>query len=600
MPINFTPQFRSRIHRFSREESGVVVVVVALGLIMLMGFAALAIDVGMLYRDRAQLQAKADVAALSIVPDFSDAQLRATRSLGQNAQDPNSLFDMQLGRFLRNPAIPKEDRFTPLPSGSAGINAVVLKLQDDSPLYFAQVFVDEDTTRINVKSTALRTGAASFTLGSHLIKLNETSLSQALDQSLGANIALSAGDIALLSSSTFSAGAFLDAVSTQIDFDALNPAEILDQPVPASDVIAALEAVLPAGLPSDLSGIEFSNALPTLTIRELVSGSATDLGLSTIDLLKETRTNAREVLAALANPGATGAPITLDVAASAPGILDLETQLSLGEPPVQSGVIAMGEVDVTLHSAAAKLRADVSVSPETLGTLAPGVEVTRLKLPLFTELAGASATLTELSCTGEDPNALAAKFETSQSELHPSNGASIAALYLGALPIDPMTTTAAIDPTTLDFADILDISITINVPLLPDIKLADITLQARSFVSVGQSQKETITFTKGDLASGRNKQSFGSGDLLETAVQSLLSPQNLELRTKPGQSGLDDTMVADVLSSVLNALPAALLANLLSPLDNVLDGMLRSLGVELGVGELTLTDHLCEVPKLVR
>jgi Flp pilus assembly protein TadG len=58
--------------RLERDERGAVLAFVALVMVVLIGFSALAIDVGRLYVTRAQLQAAADAAALAAVRELPD------------------------------------------------------------------------------------------------------------------------------------------------------------------------------------------------------------------------------------------------------------------------------------------------------------------------------------------------------------------------------------------------------------------------------------------------------------------------------------------------------------------------------------------------
>ena len=54
------------------DERGASAVLVAILLVPLLGFAAIALDVGALYVERGQLQNGADAAALAIAQDCSD------------------------------------------------------------------------------------------------------------------------------------------------------------------------------------------------------------------------------------------------------------------------------------------------------------------------------------------------------------------------------------------------------------------------------------------------------------------------------------------------------------------------------------------------
>ncbi len=74
-----------------RDERGQAFVVMALSLVMLCGMAALVLDVGMWYRDKRQLQATADAAALAgaqVLPtNWSMAQSLATEYANKNGGD---------------------------------------------------------------------------------------------------------------------------------------------------------------------------------------------------------------------------------------------------------------------------------------------------------------------------------------------------------------------------------------------------------------------------------------------------------------------------------------------------------------------------------
>lgn len=86
------------VHR-ENSERGAVAVMTALCLVVLLGFAAIAIDVGMMYEERAQLQNGADAAALAVAQDCSqginctDAAAvlpRAQQLADENARDDRS------------------------------------------------------------------------------------------------------------------------------------------------------------------------------------------------------------------------------------------------------------------------------------------------------------------------------------------------------------------------------------------------------------------------------------------------------------------------------------------------------------------------------
>ena len=65
--------------KYIRNESGQAMVFVALFLVVLMGFAALAVDVGAMTVQRSKLQNAADAAALAGALDYANAESTATQ-----------------------------------------------------------------------------------------------------------------------------------------------------------------------------------------------------------------------------------------------------------------------------------------------------------------------------------------------------------------------------------------------------------------------------------------------------------------------------------------------------------------------------------------
>ncbi|MHB9095209.1 MAG: pilus assembly protein TadG-related protein, partial [Eubacteriales bacterium] len=80
--------------RFIREEQGTAVVVIALAFTMLLGFAALAVDTGVLYLEHTRLARAADAAVLAgaqELPDTSRALTRALDYAQRNGADPSAI-----------------------------------------------------------------------------------------------------------------------------------------------------------------------------------------------------------------------------------------------------------------------------------------------------------------------------------------------------------------------------------------------------------------------------------------------------------------------------------------------------------------------------
>lgn len=587
-----------RIRRFRRDDSGVVAIIVSLMLTVLFGFVALGVDVAALYRDRARLQAASDLGAISAMADASAAETRAVDAITRNGRAATTLTALQTGRYFRNPAIPRDERFTPDTDGSDLVNATRVTLSDASPLYFGKVLSDRTSVALTRSALATRTGAASFSLDSHLADLDPTALNAVLTAEYGTGARIGAGDLTLLAAARINLGDLVETLDGLTGGGSANPAQILNAVTTADTLLDALSSQLPPGLTGSLAGLADAVSGQQLDVAAIVGGIDTRLGLTATDFLTEIDVSALDIVKAIVateDIEAASLGLGLDVA----GILGVDAQLSAGEPPAQSGWVALGEKGAQLHRAAARLALDIDADPGLLTGLAGNVVATDLQVPLHVELAGATASLEEISCNASRPSDLAASFSVSHTPLHPENGTSVAALYLGTLPAGN-SATDAIDPASLGFADLLTVRIAIPVPLLPDLVLADLVVQARSHVALGSSNTETIAFTRGDVANGDTVRSFGSELLVTNAVSTLLSSETTELRIKPEQQGLVTGLAAPVVNTLLANLPAQLLAALTTPVDGVVDGVLASVGLELGAGELTLTGHHCELVQLVQ
>ncbi len=588
-----------RIARFRRDDTGVVAIIVSLMLTVLFGFVALGVDVAALYRDRAALQAVSDLGAMSAVADASAARSRAEATITLNGRDASTLTNLQTGRYLRNPAIPRDQRFTPLQEDTPLVNAARITLTDDSPLYFAQIFSDRPTVALYRTAMATRTGAVSFALDSHLAALDGATLNAVLASRFGAGARIEAGDIALLAGAEVNLGALTRRVEAMVGAASANPADILNVTTTAGLLLDALRAELPASLAPALAGLDSAVSDQPVDMAALVGGIDTGLGLTVTDFLAQIDLPALDVVKAIAGARALTPAVDIAAGAGVPGVLGVAASLSSGEPPAQSGWVALGEEGAELHRAAARLSLDIAADPTLLTGLAPEVTATALDLPVYVELAGSTATLDRISCQGTRPGDLAASFSTWATPLHPANGTAIAALYLGQLPAGTGPG-QAIDPLNLGFADLLTVRIVIPVPLLPDLVLADLVIQARSHTALGASGTERIAFTRGDIAAGDTTRSFGSEQLVTSAVTALLSSGNTELRVKPAQEGLVSGLAAPVVETLLATLPSRLVAALGAPVDGVIDSALDATGLELGTGALTLTGHHCERIRLIQ
>lgn len=134
------------------DERGVVAVVVALVTLVMMGMAALAIDVGMLYQEKRELQNGADAGALAVAEDCArgviTCSVGAAQAVAQGYADLNA-------NDLQSDAVVDTTDFDP--NGRASVIATTRDAATSEPyltLLFARVF-GVDTATVDARATAI-------------------------------------------------------------------------------------------------------------------------------------------------------------------------------------------------------------------------------------------------------------------------------------------------------------------------------------------------------------------------------------------------------------------------------------------------------------
>lgn len=118
------------------HESGNITILVALSLVVLVGFASLVVDAGLLFSEKAKLQNAADAACLAGAQELPDSRMLADSS----ARDYASANGIE-GDDALDITIPHDNR------------SIEVDIERDKPLLFAQIF-GLNTTKISVHAQA--------------------------------------------------------------------------------------------------------------------------------------------------------------------------------------------------------------------------------------------------------------------------------------------------------------------------------------------------------------------------------------------------------------------------------------------------------------
>lgn len=131
-------------------ERGAVSVIVAISLVVLLGFGAMAVDVGMLYSERTQLRNGADAAALAIAQkcsrNTSDVDCSSTSSMAAGFANANAIDGLS---NIKSTVLDKATRTVSVTVGSQETGHAPNQVS----LFLARVF-GLNTTEVNASSSA--------------------------------------------------------------------------------------------------------------------------------------------------------------------------------------------------------------------------------------------------------------------------------------------------------------------------------------------------------------------------------------------------------------------------------------------------------------
>src|ERR1700744_394258 len=126
----------SRIRRFIRDERGNFSVIAVVLMMVVVGCAALGVDLGTIFADRRRAQSAADLAAIVAASNLTNATNAASATVVQNKYPASALVSVSLGTYTANQSIAPSARFVTPATGTA--NAARVALQTQTPLYFAR------------------------------------------------------------------------------------------------------------------------------------------------------------------------------------------------------------------------------------------------------------------------------------------------------------------------------------------------------------------------------------------------------------------------------------------------------------------------------
>jgi uncharacterized membrane protein len=535
------------LQSFFRGTDGTIAIMSGLSMTMILGVAAIAVDVGALYTERRQAQGAVDLAAIAAAADLDRARAAAIATLrANNIQEPLEVT-VETGRYRPDPHLPPEARFV---AGAEPKNAARVFVEKPGTTYFARA-LSLETPRMSVRGMAINTELASFSVGSRLLGLRGGATNRLLGALTGSNVDLSVMDYDALASADVKLLTFLDALAGEMNLTAGTYNDVLGTSASIGDIVKAMANVtndegagnnlaaaistLQSQLGSSVVSVPLDQVINLGPLGDLVVGSAApglDATYSALGLLT--------AAAAMANGESQ---VALDFGASVPGLLGLTVAVSIGEPMQNSGWVAVGSSGALVQTA--QTRISIRATIGGTGLLAG----TQLKLPVDIEVASAEARLDDVVCAPDGAEAVAVS----------ARPGVVSAWISGSPPGE----------TDVQMANIVSSAI--------------VNVQGRAHVRVGDTEWTPLSFSKDDITN-RTIKTVSTSNFTDGLVSSLVNDMEIQVQVLGLGVGLGPT-ISHLVSSTLGGVT--------QPLDAIVSSLLKALGVHIGEADVRVHGALC-------
>ncbi|HPE47870.1 MAG TPA: TadG family pilus assembly protein [Hyphomonas sp.] len=558
-----------------RAERGNVSLIFALLSPVILVLLAFVVDIAAVDLKKREFQGATDLAAILSAQNLSDYENVALLNLAANgfstrsvdtggaasdADLPRTKALVETGTYVADPDIPPAERFVP---GDQSVNAVRVTASYDGELFFAARLAAPP--QLIARSVAYVSSQAAFSIGTRLARVEGGLANDILNALLGTNVSLSVMDYEALLAADAALFQTLDTLNTEASLSAVTYGDVLQSDVTLAQLAQACASGMPAGDPARnaLSRIAADSGARNTSFR---LGEIIDLGtlspsrLGTIDGPYAARVRALDLLAASAALANGEHQVTLDLGADIPGIAGIHAALLVGERPQFSPWLSLTDLETT-NVRTMQTRLLVEADVDGLSALAG----TRVHLPVYLELAAASARLANVSCPGgREDNGTVDLLVTP----------SVARLRIGEAEPDALVSFRKDKP--------------IRPARLVDTPLLDV--YGKASIDVGGRTPQLLRFTAADVTNGTIR-TVSSKDLAASLTASLVG--ELDIRVKAaGLSLASPSQVQAALSTTLE--PVA------GEIDEILATVLSIAGVSVGEADVRVNGLYCRHAVLVQ
>ena len=552
---------RGSIKRFIADRGGNFAIFSALIMIVIMGMAALGVDVGNLFADRRKAQSTTDIAAIVAASNLTNASAAVAATITNNNFNATAPAGIQYGIYTANASVPAAQRF--VVSSAAAANAVRVTLQTSTPLFFGKVLTGSNSYAIQTTATATSTGFATFEIGSTLLSVNGGLVNAILGQMLGSSLSLSVMDYQSLLSAHVDMFSFMNALATRMNVTGVSYTSLLSGSASVGTIVNAM-------IDSERASSGTSAAVSALSqIASAVNGATSKLPLSslvnpgsygTMTVGQTPGTGASIGLYNLVAATASLANGTNQVASSLnvnlPGIASVSMKLAIGQPPVGTSWVTVGSVGASVYTAQTRLLLTVQIGGSG--------QIATVNLPIYVNIANASATLTALQC--------------------------------GYPNIDTSTVTLGVTPGVVDSwignvtpSMFSSMSSPVNPGAATLVSALGVTITGLAHVAMNNMSATPVTFTYSDIQSQTMK-TVNTTNYTQSLTTQLLDSLSLNVSILGLGLGLPsglDQAVVNIISPVT------------ATIDQLLASVLQTVGVAIGQANVWVTGLRCDGAVLV-
>jgi uncharacterized membrane protein len=551
---------RTLLRRFRADQRGNIAIMGAGLMTLVIGCAALAVDLGSIFADRRRTQSTTDLAAIVAASNLGNAVNAASATVVKNNYPASALIGVELGTYTANSAIAPQARFATPPAGTA--NAARVTLNTQTPLYFARYLTGASQYTIKTSATASSTALASFSIGSRLLSLNGGLINAMLGDMLGTTLSLSAMDYQALLNARIDALDFLGALATRVNLTGATYDSVLNSNVKVADIIAAAlttQQVTNGANSATTALSSISQAVSGLSSK-IVPGSLISVGpYGNLTPAQKPKIGMSVSVLDLVSAAAKVANGTHQIAASVnlglPGIANVSLTATIGERPVGSSWVALGSEGASVHTAQTR----VLLSIQLIGSGG----VAAVNLPVYIEIASGTATLNAVTCG------------------HPN--ISTSKVTLG---VTPGIVDAWIGNVTM--ADLNNFTTKPNPPAATLVNLGLVTVAGRAHAGMGNTTPKTVDFSYVDIQS-LVKKTVTTTNFTSSLTASLLG--DLSLTINVGPLGLPVPGLGSTVTGII--------AGATSSVDQLLASVLATLGVGIGQADVWVSGIRCDGAVLV-